>query len=225
MDRARWILPSAAFLCLSIAGCRTMDILPVPEGWPATLEGRRLYVTPSGFIYSTNRASAEWADQYLRKRLPQIARDFRVTALRGAVIVVRPEDPALSRVGWPGLDSASEGLTLLSMPPIAPRELSLQAAPWVSLLCTDGFYEEVVRRYHSRVLAKRPQSVGESMFVLLFPKQRRLYLKESDVFREQSLALAIAGSTQNEQRPNVEEVVKNYRMKLTEVENRFGYQE
>lgn len=80
----------------ALAGCAPSTTLPNPDGWPAELSGRKLYHTPSAYIYATSDAAAGEID----RRLADVVAEFQKATgvkLEGKplLLVTDASDPAL----------------------------------------------------------------------------------------------------------------------------------
>src|SRR6266571_3175646 len=64
----------ALLLLLAACGCGPAVVGPAPAGWPAEVNGRRLYNTPSAYVYATSDLAAGEADQAVRSAAAEIVR-------------------------------------------------------------------------------------------------------------------------------------------------------
>jgi hypothetical protein len=225
MTRAAYL--SLAIAAIPLSGCAPVHLLPAPEGWPREIEGRKLYPTQQALVYAPSACSAGWADRYLQERIPRIQKQFGVPIARGAIFVIRPADQPIAGVErwppWPVKD------LMLIYPRIAARERVLPEPTWTCALPTDDFYNAAVDHYHAQVIAASLRDhfdPGSWLFMLLFPLQRKDYLMESYVLREQALATAaIESVTGQESNEVLDKVLEYYDHELHTVSKRYGFQE
>jgi hypothetical protein len=185
MARATVVLCCAA--AASLTGCGPTRLLPTPPGWPREIEGRRLYHTPQALIYAPSASSAGWADRYLQEHVPPIEERFGVTITPGVIFVMQPGDQPMTGVeGWPAWPVKD----LMQIWPRVSAPAWFPERKWTCALPTDDFYNAVVDYYQIRVAWRGVIVPTAWPFLLLLPLQRRAYVMESYVKREQALATA-----------------------------------
>jgi hypothetical protein len=91
MQRKAAIL-ATAWLAAAATGCAP-TWLPKPEGWPDTVAGRTLYVTPAAFIYASSSSAATDVDNIVRGAAADFKARAGETPAKVVVVATDADDP------------------------------------------------------------------------------------------------------------------------------------
>src|SRR5437773_1729991 len=78
-------------ITLVASGCGPSELLKNPSGWPAEWQGRRLYNTPSAYIYASTDSAAGEAERVTQSVAREIA-SRRGEPGKGLVVVTDVHD-------------------------------------------------------------------------------------------------------------------------------------